>query len=92
MTPWYVRKTGRGQEHMINLFILLIIKKIIQNWPKAQKNVVLLIIFVNTVVFFSVPAPMLASGTFAIAQLFGISTGKVSQLSGYQLLVVACWG
>ncbi|KAJ5814945.1 MFS transporter [Penicillium riverlandense] len=62
------------------------------NWPVWKKHLVLLVVFLNTVVFFSVPAPMLAPGTFTIAKVFGISPGKVSQLSGYQLLVVACWG
>lgn len=35
---------------------------------------------------------MLAPSTFALAEILDVTTAKISQLSGYQLLVVGLFG
>jgi hypothetical protein len=51
-----------------------------------------MIVFTNTTILASVPAPLLAPSTFALAKILGVSLDSIAELSGYQLLVVGCLG
>lgn len=53
---------------------------------------VYIVVFINTIILASVPSPMLAPATFALAEILQVSLDKVAELSGYQLLVVGCFG
>jgi hypothetical protein len=50
------------------------------------------VIFLNAIILASAPSPMMAPATFVLAEILHISLDKVAGLSGYQLLVVGCFG
>lgn len=51
-----------------------------------------MVVFVNTIILAAVPAPMLAPATFVLAGIFQVPLDRIAVLSGYQLLVVGCFG
>lgn len=57
-----------------------------------KKDIILSTIFINTIIFASVPAPLLAPSLFALAGIFGKPLTKIAELNGDQLLVVGCIG
>ncbi|KXH65976.1 major facilitator superfamily transporter [Colletotrichum salicis] len=61
-------------------------------WAKWQKEAAFWVIFFNTIIFASLPGPMLSPATFALAPILGVSITKVAELSGYHLLIVAAIG
>ncbi|KAK1455618.1 hypothetical protein CMEL01_04378 [Colletotrichum melonis] len=61
-------------------------------WINWQKEAAFWVIFFNTIIFASLPGPMLSPATFALAPILGVSITKVAELSGYHLLVVAAIG
>ncbi|KAI3539431.1 hypothetical protein CSPX01_08877 [Colletotrichum filicis] len=61
-------------------------------WTNWQKEAAFWVIFFNTIIFASLPGPMLSPATFALAPILGVSITKVAELSGYHLLVVAAIG
>lgn len=63
-----------------------------QLWPRWQKEAAFWVIFANAIVFAILPGPLIAPATFALAPILGVSLTSVSELSGYQLLVVAALG
>ena len=62
------------------------------NWPLWQRDLNMGIIFMGALLFACVMTPMISAGTAVIAVNLGVSIAKVSQLSGYQLLVAAALG
>ncbi|KAK0376633.1 hypothetical protein CLIM01_05993 [Colletotrichum limetticola] len=61
-------------------------------WTNWQKEAAFWVIFFNTIIFASLPGPMLSPATFALAPILGVSITKVAELSGYHLLFVAAIG
>ena len=62
------------------------------NWPLWQRDLNMSIIFMGALLFACVMTPMISAGTAVIAVDLGVPIPKVSQLSGYQLLVAAGLG
>lgn len=61
-------------------------------WPSWKKEAAFIVIFANAVIFATCPGPLLASSTFALAPLLGVTLTEVSLLSGYQLMLVGILG
>ncbi|KXH36977.1 major facilitator superfamily transporter [Colletotrichum simmondsii] len=61
-------------------------------WTNWRKEAAFWVIFFNTIIFASLPGPMLSPATFALGPILGVSITKVAELSGYHLLVVAAIG
>ncbi|KAH8652987.1 major facilitator superfamily domain-containing protein [Ilyonectria robusta] len=61
-------------------------------WPRWKKETAFAVLFMNNIIFAAVPAPLLAAATYAVSVILNVSITKVSQLSGYQLLIVAVIG
>ncbi|OJD32196.1 major facilitator superfamily [Diplodia corticola] len=62
------------------------------NWPLWKKDVAYASVFVGTIIFAAVPAPMLAPATVVLSGILGVTLDEVAELSGYQLLLVGCFG
>lgn len=62
------------------------------NWPKWKKDAAYAVVFIATIIFAAVPAPMLAPATVVLSTILGVSLDEVAELSGYQLLLVGCFG
>ncbi|KKY20767.1 putative mfs transporter [Phaeomoniella chlamydospora] len=62
------------------------------NWPRWKKDTVFFVIFFSTIVLAAVPAPILSSAVVVLSLELGKSLNDISELSGYQLLVVGCFG
>ncbi|GME23754.1 Major facilitator superfamily [Neofusicoccum parvum] len=62
------------------------------NWPLWKKDLTYLIVFLGTIIFAAVPAPMLAPATIILSTILGVTLDQVAELSGYQLLLVGCFG
>ncbi|KAB2578001.1 putative MFS-type transporter [Lasiodiplodia theobromae] len=62
------------------------------NWPLWKKDVVYASVFLGTIIFAAVPAPMLAPATVILSTILGVTLDEVAELSGYQLLLVGCFG
>ncbi|KAH7026872.1 major facilitator superfamily domain-containing protein [Macrophomina phaseolina] len=62
------------------------------NWPLWKKDVTYAIVFIATIIFAAVPAPMLAPATVVLSTILGVTLDEVAELSGYQLLLVGCFG
>jgi hypothetical protein len=62
------------------------------NWPLWKRDLNMSIIFIGALLFACVMTPMISAGTAVIAVNLGVPIAKVSQLSGYQLLVAAGLG
>lgn len=63
-----------------------------QLWPRWRKEAAFWVIITNAIVFAILPGPMIGPATVALAPILGVSLTQVSELSGYQLLVVAALG
>jgi len=62
------------------------------NWPRWQRDFVMAIILMGALLYASIMTPMLSAAQVTIAMDLEVSIAKVSQLSGYQVLVVAALG
>ncbi|QKX54956.1 uncharacterized protein TRUGW13939_02046 [Talaromyces rugulosus] len=62
------------------------------NWPPWKKNLAYAVIFANSIIYASIPAPLIAPSTVLLSQSLGRSIKDVSMLTAYQLLVCACYG
>jgi hypothetical protein len=62
------------------------------NWPAWQRDGVMMIILLGALLYASVMTPMIASAQFVMAGELGVPIAKISQLSGYQLLVAGGMG
>jgi len=62
------------------------------NWPRWQRDFVMLIILMGALLYASVMTPMLSAAQVVMAIDIGVSITKISQLSGYQVLVCAALG
>jgi len=62
------------------------------NWPRWQRDFVMLIILMGALLYASVMTPMLSAAQVVMAIDIGVSITKISQLSGYQVLVCAAIG
>ncbi|KAL1640448.1 hypothetical protein SLS58_006946 [Diplodia intermedia] len=63
-----------------------------KNWPLWKKDVAYVSVFIGTIIFAAVPAPMLAPATVVLSGILGVTLDEVAELSGYQLLLVGCFG
>ncbi|KAF2178991.1 MFS general substrate transporter [Zopfia rhizophila CBS 207.26] len=61
-------------------------------WPRWKQEIAFIFIFFNCIVFAAAPGPLIAPGTVALAMELKVPIKAVSQLSGYQLLVVGALG
>jgi len=62
------------------------------NWPRWQRDFVMAIILMGALLYASIMTPMMSAAQVTIAMDLGVPIAKVSQLSGYQVLVVAALG
>jgi hypothetical protein len=62
------------------------------NWPRWQCDFVMAIILMGALLYTSIMTPMMSAAQVTIAMDLGVPIAKVSQLSGYQVLVVAALG
>src|SRR5271170_917931 len=62
------------------------------NWPRWQRDFVMLIILMGALLYASVMTPMLSAAQVVMSIDIGVSITKISQLSGYQVLVCAALG
>ncbi|BCS26847.1 uncharacterized protein APUU_51558A [Aspergillus puulaauensis] len=62
------------------------------NWPQWKKNLAYAVIFANSIIYASIPAPLIAPSTVLLSQSLGRSIKDVSMLTAYQLLLCACYG
>ncbi|KAH8909368.1 MFS general substrate transporter [Coniochaeta sp. PMI_546] len=61
-------------------------------WPTWKREIAFVTLFFNNIIFAALPGPMLAPSTFALAGLLSVPVTMISELSGYQLLVVGAIG
>ncbi|TPX08851.1 uncharacterized protein E0L32_009669 [Thyridium curvatum] len=61
-------------------------------WPRWKKETAFFVLFVNTIIFATLPGPVMAPATFALAGILNVPLTKIAVLSGYQLLIVAALG
>jgi MFS family permease len=61
-------------------------------WPRWKKEAAFWAIFFNTIIYAIVPGPMIAPQTVALSKTFNTTVTAISELSGYQLLVVGAIG
>ena len=57
-----------------------------------KREIAFVTLFFCNIIFAALPGPMLAPSTFALAGILDVEVTKVSELSGYQLLVVGAIG
>ncbi|OIW33132.1 MFS general substrate transporter [Coniochaeta ligniaria NRRL 30616] len=61
-------------------------------WPTWKREIAFATLFFNNIIFAALPGPMLAPSTFALAGILGVPVTMISELSGYQLLIVGAIG
>lgn len=62
------------------------------NWPRWQRDFVMAIILMGALLYASIMTPMISAAQVTIAMDLQAPIAKISQLSGYQVLVVAALG
>jgi hypothetical protein len=62
------------------------------NWPRWQRDFVMLIILVGALLYASIMTPMMSAAQIVMSIDLQVPVAKISQLSGYQLLVCAGLG
>jgi len=63
-----------------------------QLWPTWKRESAFWFLFFNSILFATCPGPIIAPSTVALSKQFHVSIKEISQLSGYQMLVVGALG
>ncbi|PSN67779.1 MFS general substrate transporter [Corynespora cassiicola Philippines] len=61
-------------------------------WPTWKRESTFAFLFFNCIIFAACPGPMIAPATLALSLTLRVPIKEISQLSGYQLLVVGALG
>ncbi|KAB5569915.1 major facilitator superfamily domain-containing protein [Coniochaeta sp. 2T2.1] len=61
-------------------------------WSTWKREIAFVTLFFCNIIFAALPGPMLAPSTFALAGILEVPVTMISELSGYQLLIVGAIG
>ncbi|KAL2701750.1 hypothetical protein AAEP93_006048 [Penicillium crustosum] len=62
------------------------------NWPQWKKNLTYCVLFANSIIFSSIPPPLIAPSMVLMSHALKRSIEDVTMLTAYQLLACACYG
>ncbi|KAJ5383809.1 hypothetical protein N7517_001720 [Penicillium concentricum] len=62
------------------------------NWPQWKKNLIYVVLFFNSIIFSSIPPPVIAPSMVLMSMALKRSIKDITMLTAYQLLATACYG